>query len=73
MKKTSQNAWSFLKMVFTHKRMKALYWSIAGMALPIIGGVVLEVLPQFGVKETVIVFVGLIIAQITKAINTSSK
>lgn len=60
----------FLKAVFLHKRMKALYWSVAGMFLPIFGAVLTETLTQFGAKEVIIVFIGLVIAQITKQLNS---
>lgn len=63
-------AWEFVKMVFTHKRMKALYWSMAGMAVPVLGAILTDVLPNFGVKSGIIVFIGLVIAQITKHLNS---
>lgn len=70
MNKLIRTVLEFIKKVLTHKRMKALYWSIAGMTVPVLGAVLIDVLPQFGVKEGAIVFIGLVIAQITKAINT---
>ena len=60
----------FLKAVFTHKRMKALYWQMGALITASLGAVLTDVLPEFGVKEFVVLLVGAILSQITKALNT---
>lgn len=64
---------AFFKAVFLHKRMKSLYWTVGAMALPVFGGVLTDTMTQFGIKEAVVVFVGLVIAQITKVLNKKAK
>jgi len=60
----------FLVAVFTHKRMKSLYWSVGAMVVPVFGDVVVEQLTAFDAPSWVVVFLGLVLAQITKALNS---
>lgn len=60
----------FLKAVFLHKRMKALYWSAGTMCAAALAAVVPEVLADFSAPSWLVVAVGLAAAQVTKALNT---
>jgi len=60
----------FLKVIFLHKRMKALYWSVGAMAVSELAFVVPATLVDFNSPQWVIVGLGLVLAQITKALNT---
>lgn len=70
MKNFWQKLWEILKAVFLHKRMKSLYWQMGAMFTAMLGAVLVDVLPQFGVKEMIVVIVGGILAQITKSLNS---
>jgi hypothetical protein len=62
--------WEVLKAVFTHKRMKTIYWQMGALITASLGATLTDVLPQFGVKEFAVLLIGTILAQITKALNS---
>jgi hypothetical protein len=62
--------WELLKAVFTHKRMKSLYWQMGALLTASLGAILTDVLPQFGAKEFMVLLVGAVLAQITKALNS---
>lgn len=63
---------NFVVAVFTHKRMKSLYWSLGTMAVPVLGDVVVEQLTAIDIPTNVVIFVGLAFAQVTKALNSKT-
>lgn len=60
----------FLAGVFLHKRMKAFYWSVGAMLASELAFILPSVLTDFEVPQWAVVLVGLVLAQITKYLNT---
>jgi len=58
-----------LKSIFLSKRAKALYWSAGTMLVAGILGIATDVVQSLPVQGAGIVFAGLVLAQITKAVN----
>jgi 4-hydroxybenzoate polyprenyltransferase len=73
MKNFWQKLWEILKAVFLHKRMKSLYWQMGALLTASLGAVLTDVLPQFGVKEFLILLIGSALAQITKSLNSKAQ
>lgn len=60
-----------LKDIFLSKRAKALYWSAGTMLVAGLIGIATDVLQAIPVQSMGVVIAGLVLAQITKAINNS--
>ena len=64
---------NFCVALFTHKRMKAFYWHTGAM----LAAVLVDILPQlfidFNLPNWITIGVGLILAQITKYLNTKNE
>jgi len=65
-----ENFLDFLKGVFLHKRMNAFYWAAGAMLASELAFVLPSVLTDFEAPQWAVVLVGLILAQITKYLNT---
>lgn len=64
---------NFLKGVFLHKRMKAFYWSAGAMLASELAFVLPGIMTDFEAPQWVVVLVGLVLAQITKYLNTKKE
>lgn len=69
MKNTLDKLKRMAMSVLGHKRMLSLYWAIGAMTVAELAVIIPEQLSAYDVPEFVVIFAGLILAQITKALN----
>lgn len=59
-----------LQEIFLNKRMKSLYWRIGAMVFAELGAIVPVVLADYHAPQYVVIVIGLVLAEVTKAMNT---
>ena len=61
-----------LKELFTSPRFISFYWSFGAMAVPALFDIVLQSISTLDIPTQVVVILGLVFAQITKALNNKA-
>ena len=65
-----ENLKKFMVDLFTNKRMKAFYWSTGAMLVATLTDVLPQMFTDFNMPNYITVGIGLVLAQITKYLNT---
>lgn len=62
-----------IKIVLTSSRFKSFYWRTSMMVLAVLIGQLISFIPTLQLNETATVILGLILGEISKALNKSAR